>query len=838
MGYGYVLTLCTFQLCWHFMLHFELLMVNYEANFFMSQDSLRAIILGSINPNDPEFINYQRYLDEFRQQNPQKLVEDLIIVTKDSEIPYQILFISLVLIKHCFNDSRSPINKENLILQSWFPIELILQLFDISFAYFNHPETSIRNVSIELFSNIAITQQSNISVLGIDQRLLEMIDESHNIHQRLSSIQCIFNLFLFHNFSEEQVKFIMDNLFSLFFDQNSDLFSIKLIIQLIGENSTLIFQLINDPSQILHLVNKIIEYIQIPKLASTVYRFIESSISNIPDVLPLIIQPLIEKSIIDLQTASSEIILSLIWMYTNLIISYSSSIVEYLSPLIIPLIKTMENVNTSEIIEEDGYEPYSAAYSCLHTFCYYCNDLVFPVLLEYAIRFNQSTNRDEREGSVKCLSLTFISTPIEKLEDNVLPSLQLLSNVITDPEPRIRYETIKALAIILNRIDQFIPFYSFLPILFQLAKDEEAISKVSIHFLALLSQQSDFNIFDEFYHALFEIIPSLPLNLLTYSIDSLKLNPQMKIPASNANQILEFLIRILAQFLSQYQGDQSNCSIFWTRKLLHSLYISIASVNPHCDEGIIQLGQTLYELISASIQNYFLPSSLLCIATLSYPIPKFVESQLATFIPLVIQAIQTYDDPSILVPAVRIAPILIEKLDLGDFYLQLIFNVLEALRSGQSSESKIASLDTLSQIISLSGNKILQFINMIHNNIGFLISHLDVCFAKYQEDTFPIISLIIKIEKSVFYILPVQQKKIIFELCFSMILMISKMLNVLESALQSIFDLILFLHQNFATELSTNIQKYPEIGELLRSSLKCIELSEEEIVGLLSMELN
>ena len=146
----------------------------------MDQIPLRTILIESMDENSQNFSECQIYLQEKVVNSYEDFIQQLLIELQDTEAPYNVIFLSVVLLDHCVQSSLIPVDAENKYLQTKLPLELVMKLFDIVFVYLLHPEISVRNTAVRLFSFLAMTQITQLSEIGIDNRIIEMLANAEN----------------------------------------------------------------------------------------------------------------------------------------------------------------------------------------------------------------------------------------------------------------------------------------------------------------------------------------------------------------------------------------------------------------------------------------------------------------------------------------------------------------------------------------------------------------------------------------------------------------------------------------------------------------------------------
>lgn len=805
----------------------------------MNQIPLRTILIESMNENSENFANFQNYLQEMVNNDYQNLVQQLLIEVKDANAPYNIIFLSLVLMDHCIQASRIPINTEVPYLQSKLPLELILQLFDVAFEYLLHPETAVRNEAVKLFSHLAVTQLFRLSELQIDFRIVGMLNDAKEYETLYATTQCIWSLMSQYNFNDQQKEIIVQNLFRILSIQDENITLLQSSIRMLGNFSYLVKQLFNDDAKFFAFVTNILDFSQHQELSEVVYQFMDDAISQNPEILPCFIDRLLLNSISDLTTPSPRnVLIALIVMWDSIFRKDPPIVNESVKALVEPLILTMQTVSFSEVLDYTEWEPYTAAFNCLQCFGYNLPDVVVPILLNYTKRASDSENSLDREGSLKCLHISFQVSPSEKIQAIIPSALQLLALRLSDAAPRVRSQAVLTLNTIIKRSNSCEFFQPFFPSLFKLTSDVEPTAKAAFKSIKLISQFNDFQNFPDFFQLLINLIPTLPPSLLQNGIECFTLTSNSQVTDETSLIAFRFLFELLGQMVTEITNNHQKGVINTSLYIFETLCITLSSVIVHCTNAISPYVQDLSKMMYVCFESFLDSNSLLVIAHISVPLPDFVQTQLPVFIPLVFRALQMHQEPTILIPAVKLVPLLIDKLDLSNFLEVLINTMFETLQKGETVSSKVETLKSFYQILCDHPLLLSPFIDKLHSSLLFIILNLNVAFQNYFEVTERIVKIVSKIQLQLLRILSNQDKKHIFKACVMLIVAVEKIPPLIKYCCNDLLELIRCLYLMMPREMNVAVVKVPSIMQIIRIGLKQIEKTDSEIDEWLSILSN
>lgn len=806
----------------------------------MDQIPLRTILTESINENSQNFNNYQIYIQEMVENNYENFIEQLIIELKDTEAPYNVLFLSIVLIDHCVRSSLIPADIENKSVQTKLPLKLIMDLFDIVFIYLLHPEVPVRNTSVRLFSTLAMTQITRLSEIGIDNRIIEMLSNAENYEALWSATQCIWSIIIFqYKFNEEQHEIIIQNLFRILSIQNKDITLLQSPIRMLGRFSYLINHFFHDDSKFLDFVMQILKFSEHSELSEAVYQFMDDTINQFPDILPFVVETLLANSLNDLTNSKSrDVLIALIVMWGSIFSIESTVNSEGFQPLIGPLISIMQTVSTREVIDYTEWEPYTAAFNCLQCFGYHYPEIVIPILLEYTTKSSESENSNDREGALKCLHIVFRISPMEKLTNVIPTALELLMEFLDDSEARVRYESVCTLTTIIKRLNDVQSLQLFIPQLLKLLSDTEPTVKVSFKAIKLISQFPDFEDFSELYQALTESLSSISSSLIQSAVECFTLTPNSKISADDALTSFHLLLNMITEIADEVSNGQQSSSNENLINTIDTICLTLSTIAFHCDEQVSSSASDFLTLMLTLFNDFNVPYSLVAASSISIPLPNFVKDQLQVFVPHLIKALQMFNQPTILVPSVGIIPFLLKNVDLDTFFDPLIEALFDTLKRGESSNTKAATLESFFKILCIKPLLFAPFVQELHDSIDFIICNLDTVYQSYLEDSQIVVHEICKIQLKLLSILSEADVKFIFKLCIKLIIAVSKNQSILKLNSKDIYQLICGLFTAMKEETKLLIQKVPKMEIIVRDILKQIEKSDKEIDEWLSILVN
>ena len=795
----------------------------------MQDVPLRSILVDSLDEKSPNFISSQNFLQDFMRSDPQHLTRRLILEVTQPEVPYNVVFLSLVLMDHCVNQSLIPITCTNRYVQSNFPTDLILRLFDVTFSYFLHQEDAVRNTAIHLFSVLSMTQLEHLAEHGIDRRLIEMLNNAQSYEALWSATQCIWSLMLHYKFSEEQNQIIIQNLFRILSLKNGNFKLIESCVRMLGNFIYLIERLLNDDQKFLDFINQIMKLMSHPELEEVVYQFMDETISQFPELLPHVCPDLLKNSIAALcKPATRNVLLAVCVMWESIIgksnASLQSLIDQIVQPLILPMVLTMQSVSINYVIDYQEWEPYTAAYSCLQCFVFNSPDVSIPMFLEYAQKAASSQNPFDREGALKCIKLSIQASSLNKKQEILQPTFELLTTELKDPDSRVRNASVSCLLELLKNVKSWQPLAKIIPELFDLIKDVEPTAKLSLKALKEIAKLPDFDCFRDLFTALIEIIPTLSPQLIQSAIECFILKPKSKIDTDTTFMAFEYLYKLIIITLNETRNST----------ILDALCYVISSIIMKCDRRIEPLAQDLCKMMYSSFNELSVSNALTVVANLSYPLPDFVTQQLFTFVPLILNSLKSYNDPTTMVPAIKVVPLLVDRIELGDFFEVLMNSMYVALSSGETALTKTEVLKAFFSILCTQPVKFRPFILRLQYSIYYIISNLEIAYQQYSDLTANIVEIICKIESKLFVILSRQDQKHIFDLCVLMLNTIAKMPPLLRLNNGDLFDIILIMYKVFGEETNKQIQQVPAIEQIIRSGLKLLNKSDTEIENYIS----
>lgn len=802
----------------------------------MDQIPLRTILIESMDENSQNFSEYQIYLHEKVVNSYEDFIQQLLIELQDTEAPYNVIFLSVVLLDHCVQSSLIPVDAENKYLQTKLPLELIMKLFDIVFIYLLHPEISVRNTAVRLFSFLAMTQITQLSEIGIDNRIIEMLANAENYEALWSATQCIWSIIRQYKFNEEQQEIIIQNLFRILSIQDEDITLLQSPIRMLGKFSYLINRVFQDDAKFLDFIQQILKFSEHPELSEVVYQFADDTINQFPDILPFIIDTLISNSLNDFANSTShDVLIALIVMWSSIFTLEIPISNEILQPLVEPLILTMQTATVSEVLDFREWEPYTAAFDCLQCFGFNFPEVVIPILLEYTSKASNSEDHSDREGALKCLHIVFHISPKDKLTSVIPTTLELLLELLNDDTPRVRYESVCTLTTVIKRINSSQPFQQFFPLLFKLLPDVEPTAKASFKAIQLISRFPDFEDFSDLYQFLTDSISSFPPNLIRHVVECFKLTPNSKILIDDALTSFQFLFNLTGELAQEISNGQQSSS---TEILIDTIDIacfSLSTVISHCDDQILPFAADFLTLMCNLFTEFTVPNSLYAGSILCHPIPEFFQDQLQPFLPHVMEALQMYKQPSVIIPTLRLVSVLYEHVDLGDFLNPLFETMLDTLQRGESSNTKVAALNSFYSILCIKPQLFAPFVDKLHRSIVYIVSNLEEAYQFYFESTQLLVREVCKIQLKLLEILSKKDAKHVFISCIFLIIAVSKNQALIKLNSEDIYELICGMFEAMTEETKLAIKKVPEVALFLRTGLKQIQKSDNEIDEWLSI---
>ncbi|KAK8878650.1 hypothetical protein M9Y10_005430 [Tritrichomonas musculus] len=854
---------------------------NQQCDIKQVSLTLRELLIEAQDSDNPNFALAQRVLQEAKTQDPYGFASQLIKEVKDPDVPYNVLFLALVLITHCFSMSVIPISKEHRQLSSSFPSEMISQLIDITFELFLNKHDAIRNTAIHLFTLIAITQVQNIHTLGIDKRLIEMLTGAQSVETILSSTECIWNLMLHHNFSPEEQQIIIQTLFQILSLQNDDTQLIDRCIRLLGSFSYLIPRLFDSEEQFIHFILQIMNFFSCPELKEAVYQFFDSALIYTPALLNIIINPLLASSVDDLMTLTNRnILIKIIVLWESLVTKeiitcHPDFITKVIPQILPPLISIMQTVNTTRVLDYTEWEPYTAAYSCIQAFAVAQPDAVLPLLSNYITDASQSTSPFDREGAIKSLRITFQVASKEILDQITPDSLRLLLMRINDSAPRVRAAVVDCLIVVINarmhecnyadensssssnsnsssssnssgamfhssesnnnnnngniNLFSWHIFAPFVNPLFELGRDVEPTAKQAFEALRLIAKFDDFDQYPIFFQTIVSTIPCLPNSVMPQAIECLSLAVHSNVSKDVIFVVFQFLYNFLMHVLSEWR----------TYAILDMICKVMSTVLINSDQRVAEYAEPLCNTMYACFKDLSLSNSLTVIASLSFPARDFIQMQIPIFMPLVMEAQSRYNDPGVLIPSIRIVALIVNRLDLSEeIFTQLMNNMFESLKLGETAPAKAEILNVFCILVTKKTEMFRPFIRKLYCGMLYLVTYLENVYQIYLECTAQIVSNICHLCVALIRVVSKEDQHHIFALGIQLINTVVKMPKLLSQINEDLVDVILCLLQNFRDETKQQIQQIPSISEVLRSGLKLVQRSDAEIEQLMSELMN
>lgn len=802
------------------------------------QRELVQTLLTAQDSDHADFKEAQQTLQKYGDEDPVSLVTDLLQVLGDKDAPKEALFLSLVLIRHCFNKSIIPLSKDHKELESVLPSELTLQLVDVCFSFFVHPYPPVRNTAVTLFSSVASTQTSTLAERGIVQRLIGMLTASESVESVLSATECISFLMIYHKYTDEEQRQIIESLFRIISVQNGDVALAMGCIRLLGTFSYLLPRLFAERQQFLDFIGHIMSFLSVPDLKKSVYEFLDDVVRVDPSLLFVIIEKVLVATVEDLsQIRSSDgdqrgLLLGIIMLWETVatvdLIStspeLSALVVVAVRELILPFIQTMRAVPTSKVLDYIEWEPYTAAQSCVSAFAWSMPSLVVPILLEYIQNTWNSRDPLDREAALKCLKIVYIST-IDQTHRADEPSLQFLYRSLTDEVPRVRAAAVDCLLMLVKKMPETCAtFQPFTQPLVGLTRDEVPIARIAFNVLKLISRFDDFSMFGEFFEMVSEVIPSLSMLVLPDAIDCFAITANASISADTALSGFHFLFELLKQVMTQAR----------VYAIINAVCIAMAKILIKVDERILSVAPQLFQAMCTCYNECNVGDALSVIAALSIPVPQFVQGSLDVFIPMVVSAQQRYEDPAVLRAGVRLVPYLMLYVRLGNYTQELLDNMIRAFWQGAGAPAKAEILHTFLTLMQRSSEIAQIAMPYVFCSVQYVVNNLEEAARHYGECIGLLVTPVCKILELMIVIGQPSDKQDLFDLSIMLVNSIVKIPPALTEVTPELVNLILCLLQHFRTETCRQIQQIPSIPAIMTAGLRAARKSEEEISQILA----
>ena len=574
------------------------------------------------------------------------------------------------------------------------------------------------------------------------------------------------------------------------------------------------------------------------QLKEAVYQFLDSAIIYTPALLNVILEPLLEYSVNDLRTVSQRnVLIKIIVLWESLVtkdlFSLDSDFVAKIIPqLLPPLINVMQSVNTSQVLDYTEWEPYTAAYSCIQCIAKSHPNAVLPLLAEYTMAACQSENWFDREGAIKSLRITFQVADKESLGQIASKSLELILQHILDPAPRVRAAVVDCLIVAISRLNTTWKLFSpFMQPLLQIGiTDCEPTEKQAFEAIRLIAKFDDFDQYGQLFESIVTAINLIPPTVTPSAIDCLSLPAH----AENVDKAIIFsCFQFLTNLLAHVLKESRNYAI------LDMVCKVLSTVIVNSDSRIAPYAERLCSCMYTCFKDLSISNALTVVASLCVPAQEFIQKQVPVFMPLVMEAQCRYCDPGILIPAIRLVPLVVNRLDLGDFFFQrLMDNMFTSLKMGETAPAKSEILHVFCILLTKKTEMFRPFITKLFCAMLYLVTYLENVYRIYLEYTAQLVSNICQLCVAMFQVVSRDDQLHVFNLCIQMINTIVKMPKLLYQINEELVDVILCLLQNFRDETLQQIQQIPSITEILRSGLKLVQRSDAEIEQLMSVLMN
>jgi hypothetical protein len=241
---------------------------------------LRDVLLNSVDSNSPVFLESQQVLSTQMSDNPSSFTLDLLDQLADPECPRQVLFLSLVLIHHCFTASVTPISVDHKYLESTFPIALDVRCLDTAFSLFTSVDPAIRNQASDLFGTIAMARSDEEVQLTIFPRLIELLHARPSFEATQSAIECIQKLIVLHPLPDSAKIEVVQTIFEILSLEGVSVDLAKTCIGFLCDLKSVDF----DFRQLLSCV---IQFLGSSDFRITIYNFLSASIEGHDEIIPL-----------------------------------------------------------------------------------------------------------------------------------------------------------------------------------------------------------------------------------------------------------------------------------------------------------------------------------------------------------------------------------------------------------------------------------------------------------------------------------------------------------------------------------------------------------------------
>ena len=735
-----------------------------------NMEKVKELLIIAFDEHNPEFQAAVQYLSDMQKDDPERVMPIFFEILQEKDINYQQVFLSLVVLRHCFQNSEIPISYGHPIVESTISDEFTKILFDISFNYFSHPHQSVRNAASSLCTTIFCTQWERLEEFNVISSLLGFITEISSIDAAASALQCLTTIISRENCPEEIKGAVLPLIFKLLQEHPNNVEIFSNSISLLCSCISIIGDYFENDEAFTEFLNHLISMLGNESIKSSIYLFFEVTFRKYPMHGASIFDSLIENIVNDLTNSKNEQLKHTIFNLLKSICSIEEGkkidIVPKMIETILPIIlQIMEDFDCEEVLDYQEWKPYTDAFFTLECFVDASGEIVLPMLAEFIGANHEDEDPKKREVCMKVFDIIFRVS--DKARDDFCSemlesSYTIITQKFEDPSPRVVYYAIIAINSLIRRFDNSSEQYlELFPPLLALISENLTINEEIFRVIKSIVSIQDFACYEAITN-LIEAFSAFPVDqMVNWLMQTLIILAKETTDPTFIDQIIAFVFQFMQE---RAEGDDP-------KEVVSDLFTYLAVFIKFCSNELEEIVPQIIEFSFVWIGQELISTPLETVAALISKQFSAALEAIPNFIEVFAASLDELDNQDILIPAINTIGIVFTPEIFGENFIPLLDKIILLIRSGKGALIKSSVFLSINLMLMKGITGIDEQIAQILLNIDFLTGNIPMAYIQYINNTNKFLMSVASLLNTLLVITNPQLKKVTAEVCLKFITM-------------------------------------------------------------------
>ncbi|EAY17359.1 hypothetical protein TVAG_319540 [Trichomonas vaginalis G3] len=668
--------------------------------------------------NHPSFNDAQNALVTMQNETPIETIQQILQILTSQNLEYKQLFLSIVILTNCIRNLITPLTENNPDPTINADDSLIREIFDVSFHFFLHENSTINALALNLAQIIISPLKNRILDFEIIPKLANFLVDDSLSHGISLALQCLITIYGPSEYYQNLVEFI-PNVMTILQKYPND-------YDIIAECYNYLYNFISNftsifnEEQFAQLVQNAIVLLEKTPLKKSCYRFLHAVFGYFPNIIIQNLNQIFTFIYDDVRPDQDDEILQQVHSFIDRVIIKSKDY-EFDRDLMYQLLPKLF-ITVKTIKKEDVLEPFDSTYFATHTILKFIKDFDrqfgMEQLNDFIIQNSSSDDLISHEAAFRMLSIliTFIS-----LEELTSDYIDLCINGMKSDCIRVQYHALQTLKKIINQFPEKPNlYYSFFENYESIVSQSEDVCINSIRVAIEIVKCQGFNFYDELLQFVNNI---LMINVFHLSDPLYKLSKKV----SELIHEPEFIDNFLLLFSQCLIENISEISEFMIDGIVRSTEVLISGSSENFEGVALNLMELCYQILSSHESYSFFD---LLSALISRRFESIIENSVP-FYDMLLRNFEITDNDELISHMHYVIPKVVVKEILNERYVEFLQLILNYYRSISGVSNKIGAIKCFKKLFEEENPELKLLFNDVLNSFKLLMSNIHIMMQKY-----------------------------------------------------------------------------------------------------------